>query len=276
MTDSTATTTATDPIEMFKARQRVAWSQFAPLATHTTMPAGRLVRFAGVKSGQRVLDVACGTGVVAVTAAMHAGARVTAADLTPELLEVARENARVGGVEIDFHEADVEKLPFKDAEFDVVLSQFGHMFAPRPAVAVGEMLRVLKPGGTIAFTTWPPELLMGQTAGIIARHLPPPPPGVSPPPQWGDPAIVRERLGDKVRDLVFDRDVMVAPALSPAHQRAVSERSAGPMRTLVEVLEKSDPAKLAEVRRELDALAAQYFADNAMRQGYLLTKAIKK
>ncbi len=275
MNDSPVTT-ATDPIEMFKAKQREAWSQFAPLATHTTIPAARLVRFAGVKPGQRVLDVACGTGVVAVTAAVTAGAKVTGADLTPELLEVARENARIGGVEIDFHEADVEKLPFRDAEFDVVLSQFGHMFAPRPAVAIAEMLRVLKPGGTIAFTTWPPELFMGQMAAVIARHLPPPPPGVAPPPQWGDPAVVRERLGDRVRDLVFDRDVMVAPALSPAHQRVVSERSAGPMRTLVGMLEKSDPAKLAEVRREHDAIAAQYFADNAMRQGYLLTKAIKK
>ena len=276
MTDTRATTTAADPIEAFKAKQREAWSAFAPLAAVTTIPAGRLVRFAGVKPGQRVLDVACGTGVVAVTAALHAGAKVTGADLTPELLEVARENARIGGLEIDFHEADVEKLPFGDAEFDIVLSQFGHMFAPRPAVAIAEMLRVLKPGGTIAFATWPPELFTGCMFALVSRHVPPPPAGVSPPPQWGDPDVVRERLGDRVRDLVFDRDIMVAPALSPAHHRAITEKSAGPLRALVAALEKSDPARLAEVRREYDALASQCFADNAMRQGYLLTRAVKK
>ena len=274
MTDSTTTTA--DAIAAFKAKQREAWASFAPLAANTTITAARLVRFARVQRGQRVLDIACGTGVVALTAAMDAGAKVTAADLTPELLEVARENARIGGVEIDFHEADVEKLPFDDAEFDVVLSQFGHMFAPRPDVAVAEMLRVLKPGGTIAFSTWPPELFNGRMFGLVARHLPPPPPGVSAPPQWGDPHVIRERLGSAVRDLGFERDVMVVPALSPAHHRAVTERSAGPMRTVVAALEKSDPAKLAELRREYDQTASEYFFENAMRQGFLMTRAVKE
>src|SRR4029079_8419210 len=103
-------------------------------------------------------DVACGTGVVSVTAA-RAGATVSGLDLTPELLERARENARIGSFDVEFREGDVEALPFGDAEFDVVLSQFGHMFAPRPQVAIAEMLRVLKSGGTIALSTWPPEFL---------------------------------------------------------------------------------------------------------------------
>jgi len=269
-------TAPADPIAAFKAKQREAWSSFAPLAAFTTMPAARLVRFAQVKSGQRVLDVACGTGVVAVTAALSAGARVTGADLTPELLEVARENARLGGCEIDFHEADVEKLPFGNDEFDVVLSQFGHIFAPRPDVAIAEMLRVLKPGGRIAVATWPPELFNGRVFALVARHLPPPPPGASPPLQWGDPNIVRERFGDRVRDLLFERDVLITPALSPAHLRAVTEKSAGPLRTAIAALEKSDPAKLAELRRDYDAIASEYFFENAMRQGYLLTRAVKK
>jgi SAM-dependent methyltransferase len=87
-----------------------------------------------------------------------------------------------------------------------VVSQFGHMFAPRPDVAIGEMLRVLKPAGTIAFSTWPPELFIGNTFALVSRYMPPPPPGVSPPPQWGDPAVIRERLGTAVRDIVSDRD----------------------------------------------------------------------
>ncbi len=266
---------AADPIAEFKARQREAWSQFAPLATMTTIPAAKLVRFARVQPGQRVLDVACGTGVVAVTAALQ-GARVTGADLTPELLEVARENSRIGGCEIDWHEADVEKLPFADAEFDVVLSQFGHMFAPRPEVAIGEMLRVLKPGGTIAFTTWPPELLNGKTMALVSRYMPPPPAGVSPPPAWGDPNVVRERLGAFVKDLIFERDVMISPTLSVRHQRRVAETSAGPMRKVVEALERTDPAKLEELRRAYDALASEHFRDNAMHLGFLMTRAIKK
>lgn len=276
MNDRIAVTTAADPFAEFKARQKAAWSQFAPLAANTTIPAARLVRFARVKPDQRVLDVACGTGVVAVTAAVHAKARVTGADLTPELLEAARENARIAGCEIDWHEADVESLPFPDAQFDVVLSQFGHIFAPRPEVAIAEMLRVLKPGGTLAFTTWPPELFMGRMFALVMRHLPPPPPGVSPPPQWGNPEIVRERLGDAVTDLFFERDIMVVPNLSPAHQRTMSEGSSGPMRTVVEKLEREDPAKLAEFRREYEALASEYFFGNAMHQGFLMTRAIKR
>jgi Methylase involved in ubiquinone/menaquinone biosynthesis len=143
--------------------------------------AARLVSFAGIRSGQTVLDVGCGTGVVAVTAA-HRGAKVSGADLTPALLERARENAQIAGMEIDWSEADVEALPFADGQFDVVLSQFGHMFAPRPDVALAEMLRVLKPGGTVAFSTWPPELLIGSSFSLVGKYMPPPPPGVSPPP----------------------------------------------------------------------------------------------
>jgi SAM-dependent methyltransferase len=264
-----------DPLEKFKAAQREAWSSFEPLALFTTPPAARLVEFARVRAGQRVLDVGCGTGVVAVTAALHAGARVTGADLTPELIEVARRNSEIAGVDIDWHVADVERLPFEDHEFEVVLSQFGHMFAPRPDVAIGEMLRVLRPGGTLAFSTWPPELGMGRMFSLMARYLPPPPPGVSPPVQWGDPAIVRERLGAAVRDLSFDRDVMRFPALSVQHHRWNTEHCSGNVRRVVETLEKSDPVRLEEFRREYDALMSEYFDLNQIRQSFLMIRAIK-
>jgi len=263
-----------DPFESFKAAQKQGWVHFAPFETITTPCAARLVKRAVIRSEQRVLDVACGTGVVSVTAA-RLGARVTGLDLTPELLERARENARIAGVEIDWHEGDVEKLPFGDAAFDVVLSEFGHIFAPRPEVAIGEMLRVLKPGGTIAFSTWPPELFVGRMFGLTASYLPPPPPGVAPPPLWGDPNIVRQRLGSAVKDILFDRATMLVPALSPSHHRRASEKSAGAMVRLVSALEGSDPAKLEEFRREYDALAGQYFEDNLLRQDYLITRATK-
>jgi 2-polyprenyl-3-methyl-5-hydroxy-6-metoxy-1,4-benzoquinol methylase len=271
---SAAGATTADPFEQFKANQRAGWAFFGPLATFTTTAAARLVRFAGVKSGQRVLDVGSGTGVVAVTAA-RTGASVTGSDLTPELLAQAKENAAIAGVEVTWKEADVEQLPFKDGEFDVVLSQFGHMFAPRPEVALREMLRVLKPGGTIAFSTWPPDHFIGRMFILTARYAPPPPPGVAPPVQWGEPTIVRERLGDKVKDLTFDRDLMTINALSPQHVRFVTERTAGPIIKMIESLQGTDPAKLAEFRREYDALTAQYFEGNTVRQSYLMTRAVK-
>src|ERR1700722_20393907 len=114
-----------DPFAQFKAMQREGWNLFLPLEQFTMIPAGKLVAFAKITPGQAVLDVACGTGVVAISAA-RAGARVRALDLSPTLLERARENARVTGVEVDFVAGDAEALPYPDAAFDVVLSQFGH------------------------------------------------------------------------------------------------------------------------------------------------------
>jgi hypothetical protein len=137
------------------------------------------------------------------------------------------------------------------------------------------MLRVLKPGGTIAFSTWPPELFVGRMFALSASYMPPPPPGVAPPPQWGDPNIVRERLGTMVKDILFDRATMLVPALSPSHHRVTSEKSAGSMVRLVATLEESDPAKLAKFRREYEALAAEYFEDNQLRQDFLITRATK-
>ena len=263
-----------DALAQFKEAQKQGWAHFVPLEVMTTPPAARLIRHARVRAGHRVLDVCCGTGVAALTAS-RAGASVTGLDFTPQLLERARENARICGVEIEWYEGDVEALPFPDASFDVVLSQYGHMFAPRPDVAVAQMLRVLKPGGTIAFSTWPPELFVGRTFQLVSRYMPPLPPGVAPPVLWGDPQVVRERLGSAVSDLVFDRATMHVPALSAGHVRGMVERTAGPILKLVDALAASDPDKLATFRREYDALVADYLEDNVMRQGYLLTRATK-
>lgn len=270
----TAGAALSDPFVQFKANQREGWSHFGPLAVFTTPPAARLVRFAGITAGQRVLDVGSGTGVAAITAA-RLGATVTGSDLSPELLEQARENSHISGAQVEWREADVEALPFADGEFDVVISQFGHMFAPRPEVATAEMLRVLKPGGRIAFSTWPPDHFTGRMFALTARYAPPPPAGAASPVLWGEPGIVRERLGDAVRDLVFERDLMMINTLSPQHVRFVTERTAGPVRKLAEALTVSDPARLEEFRREYDALATQYFEMNTMRQSYLMTRAFK-
>ncbi len=110
---------------------------------------------------------------------------------------------------------------------------------------------------------------------LNASYMPPPPPGVSPPPQWGDPNIVRQRLGPAAKDLVFDRATMLVPALSPQHNRSLVERTAGPVVKLVQALTASDPAKLAAFRSEYDAIFNEYFEDNILRQDYLITRATK-
>jgi len=258
----------------FKEMQKEGWAKFVPLEAFTTPTAAQLVKFAGPVAGKRVLDVGCGTGVVAITAARQ-GASVTGIDLTPTLLVRAKENARIANVEVEWQEGDAEALTFGDGSFDIVLSQFGHMFAPRPEVALAEMLRVLKSGGTLAFSTWPPEQFVGRGFHLMGSYMPPLPPNVSPPPLWGDPNIVRERLGDKVKGIAFDRGRMLVPALSPQHFRETIERTAGPVVKLVEILSTSDPAKLATLRRDYESLIAEYWEDNLVRQDYLMTRAVK-
>ena len=261
-----------DKFADFKARQRQMWSSFAPTAALTTPVAAHLVEFAGVRGGETVLDVACGTGVVAITAARR-GATVAGLDLTPELIEHARENEKIAGCgPIEWTEGDAEQLPYADASFDVVLSQFGHMFAPRPEVALGEMRRVLKPGGRIAFATWPPEHFVGQFFALVARHSPPPPEGAVPPPLWGAVAAVRERLSNGFGTPFFERGVMKVPALSLPHLWNYLSASIGPLQKIVERL-AGEPDKLAAVRQEMIELAEPYFSSNIMHQDYLLTRA---
>ncbi|HUR68114.1 MAG TPA: methyltransferase domain-containing protein [Candidatus Thermoplasmatota archaeon] len=266
----------TDAIQAFKQKQREQWASFAPLELITTPTAARLVRFAGVRRGQKVLDVACGTGVVALTARRE-GAHVTALDLTPELLARAKEHSALPGFEdIVWREGDAEVMPFADGEFDVVLSQYGHMFAPRADVVMKEMLRVLKPGGTIAFSTWPPEHAIGSIFATVGKFRGPPPPGISPTPQWGDVSIVRQRLGDTVRDVAFDRGTMIWPTVSPSHYFELLEKTSGPVLELVKTL-RAEPAKLEQFRREIEAIVARYFdpTRNEVHQDYLMTRAVK-
>ncbi len=262
----------TDPFADFKQKQRESWSAFTPTATFTTPVAAHLVRFAGMVPGERVLDVGTGTGVVAVTAA-RLGAKVSAVDLTPDLLIEARENGRIAGcTSIEWQEGDAERLPYPDGSFDVVVSQFGHMFAPRPEITVAEIRRVLKPGGRFAFASWPPEHWVGQMFAFVGRHSPPPPPGVAPPSLWGSPAVIGERLAHGFREPMFERGIMWFPALSLSHYRRFMEDTIGPVRKLVEALGAS-PERLAQIRAELESRAAPYFIDNTIRQDYLLTRA---
>jgi SAM-dependent methyltransferase len=261
-----------DPFAEMKLQQREMWSSFAASAIFTTAVAGHLVKFANVQAGEVVLDIGTGTGVVAITAA-RAGAQVSGLDLTPDLLEVARENSTIARqTKIVWAEGDAEHLPYSKSTFDVVLSQFGHMFAPQPDIVIAEMRRVLKPNGRIAFATWPPEHFVGRMFSYVGRNSPPPPPGAHPPPEWGNPAIIAERLRTHFGAPLFERGIMSIPALSLEHFRGVIERTVGPVQKLVESL-CANPKKLERFRSEFEALAAPYYSSNVMRQDYLLTRA---
>jgi ubiquinone/menaquinone biosynthesis C-methylase UbiE len=193
----------------FKARTRAMWAtgDFPRVARETISEVGpTLVAAAGVRSGQRVLDVAAGSGTTSIPAAL-AGGDVVASDLTPELLAAGEAAAREAGVELEWVEADAEALPFADASFDVVLSSFGAIFAPRHQVVADELLRVVRPGGTIAMANWPPDGWVGGFFLTMLPYMAPPPPGATPPLAWGVEDHVRALFGDRVSELTLTRQI---------------------------------------------------------------------
>jgi ubiquinone/menaquinone biosynthesis C-methylase UbiE len=173
--------------EEFRKRTRATWAagdwdSFARLVT----PVGKLVLDrVGVEPGLRVLDVGTGSGGNVAIPAAQRGVEVVGADVTPALFEHARRRAAEAGVEVDWVEADAQELPFPDATFDRVISTFGAMFAPDHARAAAELVRVCRPGGRIAMTTWVNDGFAGELFTLTGSFLPPPPPGVQPPSLWG-------------------------------------------------------------------------------------------
>jgi SAM-dependent methyltransferase len=183
-----------------KARHRRMWASgdYPSMVETFLTPLGpRLVEAAGIQAGQRVLDVAAGTGNASIPAAER-GAEVTASDLTPELLDAGRIRARAAGVELDWVEADAEHLPFDDASFDVVMSAIGAMFAPHHQAAADELVRTCRPGGTIALLSWTPDGMLGDLFRTMGPFAPPPPPGAQPPPLWGSEEHLAELFGNRV------------------------------------------------------------------------------
>jgi SAM-dependent methyltransferase len=168
------------------------------------VPPAHLLSKVDIQAGQDVLDVATGTGNVALRAATL-GAQVTGLDLTPELFERARQRAADFDVTVDWVEGDAEDLPFADASFDRVLSTFGIQFAPRHAVTAAELARVLRPGGIVGLCNWTPEGQVGELFKIMGRYMPALPDYASPPALWGDEAHVRELFAGSGIELTFER-----------------------------------------------------------------------
>ncbi len=192
-----STTTANPEL---KAKHRAMWASgdYPSMVETFLLPLGpRLVEAAGIGPGMRVHDVAAGTGNAAIPAAQR-GAEVVASDLTPELFEAGRARAAAEGVELEWAEADAEDLPFEDASFDVVMSSIGVMFAPQHQAAADELVRVCRPGGTIALLSWTPEGMLGALFRTMGPFMPAPPPGAQPPPLWGSEEHLRELFGERV------------------------------------------------------------------------------
>jgi SAM-dependent methyltransferase len=187
-------TTGTTDFGAIKERQQKTWASgdYASVATHIVPIAERLCQEADLRAGDRVLDVACGSGNAAIAAA-RCGCEVTGVDYVPSLLERARERAAVEGLELTLVEGDAEALPFEDGSFDAVVSVVGVMFAPDQETAAAELLRACRPGGTIALASWTPDGFLGDLFRLVGKYAPPPP-GVKPPPQWGGEERVRELL----------------------------------------------------------------------------------
>lgn len=187
--------------QALKTRLKTAWmaGDFGKVAQHIEPHAKDFMARRNVKPEMRVLDVACGTGNLAIVAA-KTGASVTGVDIATNLIEQARSRAIREGVKAQFDEGDAESLAYADASFDLVVSMYGAMFAPRPERVAAELVRVCRPGGQIAMANWTPGGFVGQMFKVQASHVPPPP-GMPQPVLWGDESTVRVRLREGVRDL---------------------------------------------------------------------------
>jgi ubiquinone/menaquinone biosynthesis C-methylase UbiE len=181
-------------LEQLKQRMKATWEagDFGQIAQYTARGAEDFVARLSIRPGAEVLDVACGTGNLAIPAA-RSGAKVTGVDIAANLLEQARQRAASEGLDVSFSEGDAEQLPGATGTFDVVMSMFGAMFAPQPEKVAAELIRVCRPGGTIAMANWTRDGLVGETFVVTARFVPPPD-GVPSPLLWGDKDVVTQRL----------------------------------------------------------------------------------
>jgi SAM-dependent methyltransferase len=253
---SATTTDAVQPdLAAVKQRQQQTWASadYAAVAALIVPMAEGLAQNAGLRAGDRVLDVATGSGNAALAAA-RCGCEVTGIDYVPALLERARARAAAEGLEIEFAEGDAEHLAFPDASFDAVLSCLGVMFTPDQERAAAELARVCRPGGTIGLVNWTPAGFIGQLLRTVGKHVPPPA-GVRPPPQWGTEERLGELLGDAVSRLDFQRRTFVFRFRSPDDFATFFRDNYGPVHQAFGALDEPGRERLHD---DLTALARDH------------------
>ena len=256
--------------------EKSVWSgeSYAEVAPKYLSMAGQLVESVAPEPGQRVLDIGCGTGNVAITAARR-GADVTGIDVTPSMLDIAARAGRRAGVEgIDWQVGDATNLPFDDDSFDVTVSALGHMYADPPADATAELLRVTRPGGQIGFTSWTPTSLYPSMAGILMTYVAPEelPDFSEPPFMWGDAGTVERRLDEGVDTLECATETVWYPALSP---RDFFEHTAEHSGLFADVFAAVDESERPAARDQIVGEIANWFdpARNAVELEYLCSTA---
>lgn len=256
----TAETGTIEADRALKAKHRAMWAlgNYPAVADEVIPDLGvLLVEAAGVGPGDRVLDVAAGSGNAAIPGAL-AGADVVACDLTPELLEVGKKAAVRRGAEIRWEQADAEALPYGDGEFDVVLSCVGVMFAPHHQASADELLRVLRPDGRLALISWTPEGFLGQMLATMKPYVPAPPAGVQPPPLWGSEEHVRGLFGDRVSDLSAQRQTLTVDRFAtPEEFRDYFKANYGPTIAAYKAI-ADEPDRVTSLDRELVELARRH------------------
>ncbi|MDX6452500.1 MAG: hypothetical protein QOH16_2549 [Gaiellaceae bacterium] len=257
---ATSETAAADQDRKLKARQRELWAlgDYHRVATDLLWEFGReLVQACGICAGQRVLDVAAGTGNVAIRAAER-GAQVVASDLTPENFGAGRHEARAHGVELEWVEADAEALPFDEGAFDVVTSSVGAIFAPHHQTVADQLVRVCRPGGTIGMTTMVPAGLTGDIFEIIERYSAPLPPDALSALLWGDESHVRALFGDRVESLEITRKTLLIDAFTNPVDLCHFIKANHPIMVGLHKHLADQPARLASLDREMTEAATRW------------------
>lgn len=261
-----------------KARHAAMWAlgDYPAVARELIPELGRvLVDACAIRPGARVLDVAAGSGNAAIPAA-EAGADVVATDLTPELVEVGRSATATSALRLDWQVADAEDLPFPDADFDVVMSCVGVMFAPHHERTADELVRVTRPGGTIGLLSWTPEGFIGQMFATMRPYAAPPPPGAQPPPLWGREEHVLGLLGNRVEQVRAERRSLDVRFERPEDFRDFFKRTYGPtIATYRGIADDAD--RVAALDASLTALAREHLdAHGRMGWEYLLITATRR
>jgi SAM-dependent methyltransferase len=222
----------------------------------------RLVDALEPRPGERWLDLATGTGAVAVRAA-RAGAVVTALDLSEGLLERAGEHAERAGVEIAFEVGDMRRTPYADGAFDVVSCSFGVMFPPDPPSVASELARVCRAGGRLGLTTWRPVPAIAAIYARFAREH------AGDFDAWGSERGVEELLGSDF-ELDVEEHVWVFEGASPEAVWDFNSTAAPPSKAFLGTL---DDAQRAEYREAMLDYWRGFVDDDGVvreRRGYLL------
>ncbi|ADB61076.1 Methyltransferase type 11 [Haloterrigena turkmenica DSM 5511] len=262
-----------DPPESDDRSARHVWSagRYPAMAPNMLPAIARLVNAAGIDPGNRVLDVGCGTGNAALTA-RRSGADVVGLDLAHDMLELARENAALAGYDdIGWLTGDAEALPVSDGAFDVVLSNFGHVFAPDSTAAGAELRRATKSGGRVCFTAWSPNGVVGDLTEVLTDHVDESPGDPRSHLRWGDPEFVREEFSD-VPDLSFQRRHLEFRYATPHHFWREFAEESGPLSPVLRRMD--DDESRDALRRDAVAALEEWFGDNAIRVEYLQVRAV--